>query len=196
MRCTGLRRDHFQTASGERSFRRGWIPVHQTHIPSCKSYNAVRIDISGNAFQRGLDGRRASLPEKFHVTALNLYIDGVRREREHAIEAAQRILPVAQAEIGLRRIVERSRIARINCFGLFVSGDGLRQMSLPALDGRDEETDIAIIWQYPCREIEFTQRFIVVRFFIVKVQSQSEMSFAEISFESQRHFRFSSRFLL
>src|SRR5947208_16027157 len=108
MRCTGLRRYHFQTASGERSFGRGWIPVHQTHIPSRKSYNAVRIDISGNAFQRGLDGRRASLPEKFHVTVLNLYIDGVRRELENAIKSTQSIAPIAQAEIGLRRIVERS----------------------------------------------------------------------------------------
>ena len=112
--------------------------------------------LSRNCLNRG----GAAFPEKLHVGTLYFDVGRIGREREDAIHSFDGIWPVAYSEIGLCGIVERNRIARIDCFSFLVRGDGLGQVSLPALHRSNVETDIAIIRKNLRCRIQFAQSFL------------------------------------
>ena len=98
----------------------------------------------------------------------------------------------AYSEVGLRGVVERNRIARIDCYSFLIGGNSLVQVSLPALHRSNVETDIAIIRKSLRCQVQFAQSFLVVALLVIEIESEREMAFAEIRLEAKRFVRFTT----
>ena len=136
--------------------------------------------------------RRAAFPEKLHVGALYFDVERIGRERQNTIHSFDGIWPVAYSEVGLRRIVKRNGIARIDCFSFLVGGNSLGQVSLPPLHRSNVETDIAIIRKSLRCQKQFAQSFLVVALLVIEIETEGEMPFAQIGLESKRFIRFTT----
>src|SRR5205823_10065232 len=139
--------------SETRRFLRGvCIAVHQAHIPPRESSKSIRIEIRWQRLQRGFNRRGAAFPEKLHVAALDFYVEGIRGQCEHSIHSLGCSLPIAQAKVGLRCIVEHDGIARIDLFRVLISSERLCQIPAPSLNCRYIEANVSIVRKYFRRE--------------------------------------------
>src|SRR5947207_932793 len=168
------------------------ITIYESYIPATEGDDSVGIEIWREAFQNCFDRHRAAFPEKLHVGALYFDVERIGRERQDAIHSFDGIWPVAYSEVGLRGVVERNRIARIDCFSFLIGGNSLGQVSLPALHRSNVETDIAIIRKSLRCQVQFAQSFLVVALLVIEIESEREMAFAEIRLEAKRFVRFTT----
>src|SRR6478609_6561460 len=155
-------------------------------LSAAATSRSIKLEVRRQSFERGFDGGRAAFPEKLNISALNLYVERIRKKREDSIHPLGRGVPIAQAEIRLGSIVEHHGIPRVNSFRVFVCSERCCPMSPPSLDCGGIETDVAVIGKGMRRQLKFTQRSVVIAFHVVVIQTKSEMPFTEIWLKPQR----------
>ena len=135
--------------------------------------------------QRGFNRRGAAFPEKLHVAALDFYVEGIRGQCEHSIHSLGCSLPIAQAKVGLRCIVEHDGIARIDLFRVLISSERLCQIPAPSLNCRYIEANVSVVRKYFRRELQLTQRGVVIAFDIVMIKAKREVGLTQVRLQSQ-----------
>ena len=145
--------------------------------------------------QCGFDWCRAAFPKELNVGALYSDVERIGKKREHPIHSLGRSAPIAQTEIGLRTVVQRDRIARVDLFGVSIRSERLHEMPGASFDRGRVEDHVAVVGKRLRRELQFAQRSVVIAFDVVMIKAEREVSFAKIRLESQRFERFDLRLL-